>query len=101
MIIRAKLQYFILFHAYTLLLKSVSGKRRLVIMRTRIELTTLFLQTTKRKKGEATISRFGLEDQRWSTVVRSTVEYVCVVVVVCAEEACCKASSAILARSCQ
>ncbi|XP_003369020.1 hypothetical protein Tsp_04448 [Trichinella spiralis] len=32
--------------------------------RTRTELTTLFLQTTKRKKGEATVSRLGLENRR-------------------------------------
>ncbi|XP_003377019.1 putative bromodomain protein [Trichinella spiralis] len=47
--------------------------------RTRTELITLFLQTTKRKKGEATVCRLGLEDQRWSMVVP---RYVCIVVVV-------------------
>ncbi|XP_003377435.1 hypothetical protein Tsp_01659 [Trichinella spiralis] len=38
-------------------------------VRTRTELTTLVLQTTKQKKGEATVRRIGLEDRRWSTVV--------------------------------
>ncbi|KRZ68907.1 hypothetical protein T10_2207 [Trichinella papuae] len=32
--------------------------------RTRTELTTLFVQTTKRRKSEATVSGFELEDQR-------------------------------------
>ncbi|KRX61859.1 hypothetical protein T09_15586 [Trichinella sp. T9] len=47
--------------------------------RTRTELTTLFLQTTKRKKSEATVSRLGLEDQKFSTIVWV---YVCTSVVV-------------------
>ncbi|KRZ88515.1 hypothetical protein T08_1386 [Trichinella sp. T8] len=55
--------------------------------RTRTELTTLFLQRTKRKKGEATVSRRGLEDQKFSMGVRVHVR--CCVV----EEACCNASS--------
>ncbi|KRX58151.1 hypothetical protein T09_446 [Trichinella sp. T9] len=45
----------------------------LINLRTRTELTTLFLQTTKQKKGEATVRRIGLEDRRWSTVVRTYV----------------------------
>ncbi|KRX33477.1 hypothetical protein T02_4335 [Trichinella nativa] len=44
-----------------------------------VHLLSCGLSTTKRKKGEATVSRLGLEDQRWSMVVPS---YVCIVVVV-------------------
>ncbi|KRX26122.1 hypothetical protein T07_8595 [Trichinella nelsoni] len=36
----------------------------------RPELTSLFVQTTKRKKDEATVSGFGLEDQRRNMVGR-------------------------------
>ncbi|KRX35805.1 hypothetical protein T05_40 [Trichinella murrelli] len=51
--------------------------------RTRTELTALFLQTTKRKKSEATVSRLGLEDQKFSTIVWV---YVCTSVVVCSKK---------------
>ncbi|XP_003376643.1 hypothetical protein Tsp_00881 [Trichinella spiralis] len=49
----------------------------------RTEPTTLFLQTTKRKKSGATVRRLGLEDRRWSTIVQT---YVCGVFVVLSEK---------------
>ncbi|KRZ56675.1 hypothetical protein T02_14088 [Trichinella nativa] len=51
------------------------------VYRTRTKRTTLFLQTTKRKKNEATVRRLGLEDRRW--IVRT---YVCGVFVVMSEK---------------
>ncbi|KRY12171.1 hypothetical protein T12_12617 [Trichinella patagoniensis] len=56
------------------------------MQRTQTELTTVFIQTTKWKKNEATVSGYMLQDQRRITVVRWLESILLLVLESCCDE---------------